>query len=293
MAGGKTTTDELTDSLPKIIGQSRLVRELEKVGGMIMSRVDRQTLGRGMGLTWHEVSYAKLTAQAISQTTELDNPQALSDTDFPLTPSMIGIQTLILDLVGERIVRHGAAKLGTLATNAMARKKNIDGITALDGATTSLGGSGTLTFGHIAAASTRIRSNTTEPGPDPLFADLHGFQVKDIYDEFTSPVGTYDISKGSESFNVFKSGFAGMINSTRVHINGDIPISSNVSKGGVYSKMGVVLVQGFSPKAEARREPHIGGGATSMFHYDDYIYGERSSGNWLYEIQTDTTVPTS
>ena len=84
MAVGNTTTDSLSDSLPTIIGQSRLVRELEVQSGMIMGRVDRQTLGKGMGMTWHEVDYAKITAQPVTQTTVLNNPQQLSDTDFPL-----------------------------------------------------------------------------------------------------------------------------------------------------------------------------------------------------------------
>ena len=172
MAAGRTTTDDLQDSIPTIIGASRVVRENE---GDMMATVDRQTLGKNMGLTWHEVSYAKINAQPIDENTILDNPQKLSDTDFPLTPTVIGIETLITDRVGIRIVAHGAAKLGILAQNAMKRKKLQDGITLLDGATTSLGSSGTLTYGHIMAASVRITGNTTEPGPSPLHAQLHAF----------------------------------------------------------------------------------------------------------------------
>ena len=290
MAVGRTTTDDLQDSLPTIIGQSRLVRENE---GEMMSTVDRQTLGRGMGLTWHEVSYAKINAQNVSEDTILDNPQKLSDTDFPLTPTVVGIETLITDRVGVRIVQHGAAKLGTLATNAMKRKKLQDGLTAIDGFTTSLGDSGTLSYGHIMAASVRITGNTTEPGPNPLHSQLHAFQIKDITDEMTAPVGTYDISKGSESFSAFRNGFKGMIGNVSIHENNEIAITSNVAKGGVYSKMSLVLVQGRSPRAVAVRREDIGGGSTIMYHYDEFIWGERSSGNWGFELQTDATVPTS
>ncbi|MAH47124.1 hypothetical protein CMI37_14955 [Candidatus Pacearchaeota archaeon] len=289
MAVGRTTTDSLQDSLPTIIGQSRLVREDE---GEMMSTVDRQTLGKGMGLTWHEVSYAKITAQAITEDTILDNPQQLSDTDFPLTPTVIGIETLITDRVGDRIVAHGAAKLGKLAQNAMTRKKLQDGITAIDGFTTSLGGSGTLTYGHIMAASVRITGNTTESGPSPLHAQLHAFQIKDLTDEMTAPVGTYNITAGP-TMDAYKNGFKGMIGNVSVHENNEITITSNVAKGGVYSKMALVLVQGRSPRAVAVRREDIGGGATIMYHYDEYIWGERSSGNWGYELQTDATVPTS
>jgi len=290
MAVGRTTTDDLNDSMPTIIGASRNVREHE---GEMMSTVDRQTLGKGLGLTWHEVSYAKITAQTIDENTVLNNPQKLSDTDFPLTPTQVGIETLLTDLVGLRMVQHGVAKLGMLAQNAMTRFKLIQGITALDGATTSLGGSGTATYGHIMAASVRITGNTTEPGPSPLHAQLHDFVIKDLTDEMTSPVGTYDISAGGESAQAFRNGFSGMIGNVAIHRNNEIPIVSNVAKGGVYSKMGLVLLQGRSPRAVAVRREDIGGGSTIMYHYDDFIWGERSSGNWLYEMAHDATVPTS
>jgi len=289
MAVGRTTTDDLQDSLPTIIGQSRLVRENE---GEIMSTVDRQTLGKGMGLTWHEVSYAKINAQEVSEDTILDNPQKISDTDFPLTPTVVGIETLITDRVGATIVSHGNSKLGALAQNAMTRKKNQDGLTAVDAFTTSLGSSGTLTFGFIMAASVRITGNTTEPGPMPLHPQLHAFQSKDITDEFTSPVGTYNITTGP-TMDAFKNGFRGMVGNVSIHENNEISIVSNVAKGGVYSRMSLVLVQGRSPRAVAVRREDIGGGATIMYHYDEYIYGERSSGNWGFEIQTDATTPTS
>jgi len=29
-----------------------------------------------------------------------------------------------------------------------------------------------------------------------------------------------------------------------------------------------------------------------LYHYDEYAYGERSSGNWLYEVISDALAPT-
>jgi hypothetical protein len=74
---------------------------------------------------------------------------------------------------------------------------------------------------------------------------------------------------------------------------GNIPIVSNASRGGVFNREALVLVQGRAPRSESRREPHIGGGATSVFLYDEYAYGERSPGNWLYGVLSDATAPTS
>ncbi|KKL24486.1 hypothetical protein LCGC14_2414870, partial [marine sediment metagenome] len=79
MASGNTITSDLADSLPEWIMKARQVREFE---GVVPQLVERQKLGEGLGLTWHEVSFAKLDAQSITETTVLDNPQQLSDTDF-------------------------------------------------------------------------------------------------------------------------------------------------------------------------------------------------------------------
>ena len=184
-------------------------------------------------------------------------------------------------------------RLGGLAQNAMTRKLDIDGIVVLDVATTSLSGTGTtLVSGVIAAAGSRITNNTTEPGPRPVNCVLHGFQVKDLWDELTAPVGTYPIADGLTA-RVYKEGYKGMINGVGVFEDSNIPIVSSDSKGGVFSKMGIILVQGRAPRTETRREPHIGGGATSLFMYNEYAWGERSAGNWLYEILSDASVPTS
>jgi hypothetical protein len=291
MAAGRTLTDDLADSLPTIIGLARIVREQE---GVMTQVVDRETLGEGIGLTWTEISLAALTAQAIQETTVLDNPQKLSDTLFSITPTVIGIQTLITDRVSARISKNVLAKTGVLAQNAIERKKDQDGLTVLDGATTSLGGTGTTgTSGHISAAVNRILGNTTEPGKMPIHLVAHPFQIKDIQDEIVAGIGTYNIPEGTTA-RVFTQGFSGMLFGAAVFPDGNITIDSTPdAKGGIFAQDAIVLVQGRSPYIRMRDEPHIGGGAVSLFHYDEYAFGERSPGNWLYEWFTDGTAPTS
>jgi hypothetical protein len=53
------------------------------------------------------------------------------------------------------------------------------------------------------------------------------------------------------------------------------------------------LVQARMPWVKTIRNEKLGGGATEVLHRDEYAYGERSVGNWLYEIISDVTVPTS
>jgi hypothetical protein len=291
VATGNTTTDALADSLPTVIAAARIIREYE---GVMPQLVDVQELDLNTGLSWNEVSLAQLTAQNVTETTVLNNPQQMSDALFSITPSVTGIHTFTSDRVAQRISKKAWAKTGALAMNAIMRKKDEDGLVVLDGATTSLCGAGnTLASGHIRAAAVRITSNPTEPANSPLRAVLHGFQLKDIEDELTASLGTYELTEG-ETARVFKQGFRGTINNARVYEDGNITIDgSDDAKGGVFARDAIVLVQGIALRTETRREPDIGGGGTSTWIYDEYAYGERSAGNWLYEIYSDCTVPTA
>ena len=293
MPSGETLTTSLTDSLPTVISSARIVREYT---GVMVNVVDRVRLGEGIGLSWNEVDMAQLTASAVSESTKLDNPQEMSDTLLTITPSVVGIHTFITDRVGARISSNAFAKLGSLGQNAIQRKKDDDGLTMLDGATTSLGGAGTSgTSGHILAAVSRIYSNATEPAMGPAHVVAHGFQLKDIQDEIVSGVGTYPIPSGVTA-EVFRNGsrMLGTIGAAAVHEDGNITIDSSAdAKGGIFAQEAIVLVEGRAPWVETRREPDKGGGGTSVWLYDEYAYGERSSGNWLYEWYTDATAPTS
>ena len=61
----------------------------------------------------------------------------------------------------------------------------------------------------------------------------------------------------------------------------------------MFAQEAIVMVQGRAPRTATVRREDIGGGATVVYLYDEYAYGERSAGNWLFEIQSDATAPTS
>lgn len=294
MASGYTTTSALSDSLNSLVAAARIVREFD---GVMTQLVDKVTLDEGSGLTWNEISLAKLTAQAVSETTELDNPQQVSDTNFPLTPTISGVHMVLTDRVQRRISKLAYSKLGQLGQNAIQRKKDVDGLVVLDGFTSLSGAGTTLASGVISSARYRISSNATEPGKPPYRCVLHGFQIKDLSDELVSGVGTYNVADGPTA-TVFKTGFTLPISGVEIYEDGNITIdSSDDAKGGVFAKDAIVLVQGKAPWRETRREPHIGGGADSVFLYDEYIFGERLAGGttsaWGFEVLSDATSPTS
>ena len=294
MAAGDTITQSLADSLDTVVASARQIREYE---GVMPNLVDKVTLTEGSGTSWREISMAALSAQNITETTTLDNPQQMSDTVFSITPTVTGIQTLITDRVAARINSQSYAQLASLAQNAIQRKKDEDGLTVLDGATTSLSGAGTtLAAGVIAAAAYRISSNATEPGNPPYRCVLHGFQIKDLYDELTAAIGADNRSDiNGITARVFEEGFRGKIAGVEVFEDGNITIDSGTddAKGGVFAQEAIVMVQGRAPRTATVRREDIGGGATVVYLYDEYADGERSAGNWLYEILSDATAPTS
>ena len=295
MAAGDTITQSLADSLDTVVASARQIREYE---GVMPNLVDKVTLSEGTGTSWREISMAALSAQNITETTTLDNPQQMSDTVFSITPTVTGIQTLVTDRVASRINSQSYAQLGSLAQQAIQRKKDEDGLTVLDGATTILSGAGTtLASGVIAAAAYRISSNATEPGNPPYRCVLHGFQIKDLYDELTAGIGTAAAGETTDGLTarVFTEGFRGKIAGVEVFEDGNITIDSSTddAKGGVFAQEAIVLVQGRAPRTATVRREDIGGGATVVYLYDEYAYGERSAGNWLFEVVSDATVPTS
>jgi hypothetical protein len=291
MAAGRTHIQDLNDSIPTIIAAARIVREFE---GVMVRLSDRTNLSEGTGDKWNEISLAKLTAQGITETTQLDNPQKLQDTLFTVEPTIVGVQTIITDKTMRRISKKVAAKIGQLAQSAIQRKKDADGLTLLDSATTSLGGAGTTMHdGLVSSAMARITGNTTERGVGSLYTVLHPFQLKDVQDQITTGIGTYAVPSGiTEEF--FRRGFTGTLYNTEVFTAGNLTIDgSDDTKGGTFAREAVVLVDGFGPKVETDRLIRYGGGANELIVYDEYAYGERSAGNWLYELYTDATAPTA
>jgi len=295
MATGWTTTGSLADSLDDVRSAARITREFE---GVMSQLVDKKTLGEGIGNSWKEITYAQLTAQAVTENTELDNPQQLSDSVLTITPTVVGIETFLTDRVKARISKIGLRQIGVLGQNAMQRKKDEDGLTIFaTGATTASPGAGnTLTSGYIAAAKYNITSNTTEPGRPPIRCVLHGFCIKDLYDELVAGVGTYAVPEGPTA-RVFTTGFQLPIAGCEVYEDGNISIdsSSDANNQGVFAMEGIVLVQGRAPRMVPVRNEKRGGGGEHIYHYDEYAYGERPSNayGWVQKIVADATAPTS
>src|SRR3990167_5496128 len=181
MATGETTSATLSDSLPSMIADARIVREHE---GTWQRTTDKRTLKPGTGLNWQEISLAQLTASDITETTNNQNAAQVADTLLQSEPTMTQILVKVTDRTYRKIADVVESKMGTLAGNAMMRKKNDDYLSlfASFAGTADPGSGQPLSFGHISAAVNRIKSNVTEGSNAQVYAVLHGFQIKDIHD---------------------------------------------------------------------------------------------------------------
>ena len=288
---GWTTTPALEDSLDDVRSSARIVREFE---GVVPQLVDNVTLGEGIGTAWQEIKYDQLVAQAVTENTDLDNPQQLADSLISITPTVVGIETFLTDRVKARISKIGFSKIGSLGQNAIQRKKDEDGLVLFASASTtaSPGAGVTLTSGYVAAASYNVTSNTTEPGHKPIRFVAHGFQLKDLYDELVAGVGTYVVDEGPTA-RVYQNRFDLPIAGVEVFEDGNITIDGNGdANAGVFAMDGIILVQGRAPRIISVRNEKRGGGGDHVYHYDEYAYGIRLS-NWVFSMVSDATAPTS
>lgn len=290
---GENYTTNLTDSLNTLVAAARAVGEYE---GVMSKLVEKHTLEENSGLTWNEVSFAKITAQNVSETDRLNNPQQAVDTNFAITPTITGIHMVFTDRVKRRISSLAWAKLGQLAANAMVRKLDTDCLLVLDGFTSLGGANTTLNSGLIAAGAARVKGNATEPAVGPVYTVLHPFQIYDLHQELVSGVGTYPVPEGVTA-RVFQEGFKLPVAGTDVFADGNISIdSSDDAKGGTFARQGIVLVEGKAPWKETDRDGSLGGGADVVWLYREYAAAERLAGGstsaWGYELYSDATAPT-
>ena len=290
-----TTTQDLANSLPIMVAAARSVREY---AGVMPQTAEVHTLDPNTGEDWKEITLAQLTAQAVQETTDLQNPQAFSDTAQTIEPTLVGLPTLITMRATRHISVKTVAEMGVLAQNGMTRKNDLDGIAVMDGFSNSAPGAGTaLSTSILRHMVANIRGNTTEPSPDgdPVFIVLHTFQIADIEDELVENAGgNYELTSGI-SAQVFQNNVIGRIANATVLRDDNISIDSAVdAKGGVFSRAAMLLIRGTSPYVLTDERPGLGGGSVAIFHYDEYAWGERTSQGtsvWGREIYSDATAP--
>src|SRR3990167_8999895 len=219
MPVGETLSGTLGDALPEMVLDAREVREYT---GSWMRTCDVKKQDEGTGLNWTQFQIAQLDAQDIGESQENRNYQQLAGTLLSTEPVMSQVIIKITDRTYRKIAKIVSSKFGSLAGNAMARKKDEDYIALMATfATTASPGTGNpLSHGHIAAATRNASSNATEPSMTAISSVLHGFQIYDLQLEVLAPVGTYQVDGMSEE--VYRQGWRGTVAGSNVFEDGNI-----------------------------------------------------------------------
>lgn len=292
MATGENTSGSLLEGLPDIIADARIRAEWEGVWARVTTQ-ERQA--EGTGLNWTRTIIEKLEAQDIQETERNTDFQQFRGSQISGEPQLTQIITKVTDRFYRKQAKVVSGKVGVLAGNAMARKKDRDFIAtfAAFATTTSPGAGNPLSFGHINAAKNRIRSNSTEPSMVEVNAVLRGEQVYDIQSEILSGVGTFNVPQGMTE-DVYKQGFEGSVSGVKVWTDDNIATYGTTNaRGAVLARNAVIAVMGMTIKEETDRDLYFGGGADVLSLVDEYGFVEDSPGNWAYQIASDATAPTS
>ncbi len=292
MATGENTNGTLAEGLPDIIADARIRAEFEGNWARVTT-IERQ--GEGTGLNWTRTILEKIEAQDITETTTNNNYQRFRAVQIQGEPQM----TQIITKVTDRFYRHQAkvvsSKLGPLAGNAMGRKKDRDFIAtfAVMNTGASPGAGNALTRGHLAAARSRIRSNTSEPSMLEVNAILRGEQVYYLETELEAGLGTTMMPEGM-SEDVYKEGFSGRAGGCNVWTNDNIQTTGTTNAhGAVLARNAMIAVLAMELKTEPDRDIYFGGGADVVSMVDEYCFVEDGGGFWAFRITSDATPPTS
>src|SRR3990167_1810969 len=159
MAVGESVSASLGEALPSIIADARIIREQKSGTWERTTEVKRQAEGEGLNYQWFLIN--QIDAQGITETTNNQNFQQFAGNVQSTEPQMTQVIIKITDRTYRKVSKNVTSKLGSLAGNAMARKKNKDYLSLFSTfATTASPGNGNP-FGssYISAAAVNARSN--------------------------------------------------------------------------------------------------------------------------------------
>jgi len=292
MATGVNTSGSLAEGLQDIVADARIRAEFE---GIYVRTTTKERQEEGTGLNWTRTILEKLEAQDITETTTNQNYQQFQAAEISVEPQMTQIITKVTDRFYRKQAKVVSSKVGPLAGNAMARKKDRDYIALFStmNSGTSPGAGQPISFGHINASVSRIRSNTSEPSMAEIHTVLRGEQKYDIQAEIVAGVGTAAIPEGLTQ-DTYRKGFEGMVAGSHLWTDDNIPtFGTTNARGATHARNAVIWVQSMALKTETDRDMYFGGGADVLSMVDEYGFVEDGGGFWAFQHVSDATPPTS
>ena len=291
-----TTTSIIADTIPTILEQAEFTREHKAVMAKL---VWSKPKGLHDGLNVNIPYWGTITANSLSEGSDMASPTSMADTLVTITPGEVGAQITITDKVARDNQEDVKRAAGRILGDAVMRTEDEDLLGEIDNASESLGGTGTtLTLGHIAAARALLAGNERingGPAPTPQVMVHHPYCLLDIVDVLTPliPTSSYpvagalgiadDIVRNYDVYRIF-----GM----PVVAAGNFSVTSGRVKGGVFSQGGGpgAIVHSIAKKMYIEPERDASLRATELNCVTEYGVGVYQS-HWIVELHNDASTP--
>ena len=150
----ETTSSTLSELYTEIVAEAQFVASEQSM----MRPLVRQYAIAGGGKSVEIPIYSTVSAGAVSEASDLSNT-AIAPTSTTITASEVGVRTTLTDLARKSAPRNGAADIGRLFGEAIARKQDTDLTALFDGFSGAIGdGTAAITAAKVFAAASDLRT---------------------------------------------------------------------------------------------------------------------------------------
>jgi hypothetical protein len=294
-----TTTSIIADTIPTVIEEARFTSQFRAIMASLCWNI-RKKLHEGS--TVNVPYWGTVTANTLTDSIDMTNPQSMEDTNVQITPAEVGVQIVVTHKVARDNQEDVIRAAGRILGNAMEVKREKDLLGQLDDATTSLGAAGTtMTLGHIAAAHALLEGNAVSsggPAPKPYVVVHHPFTLLDIVDVLTpllaTTTATYQgiTAGGGIVDDMLRNYLRGSLFDMPIYSDGNLSIdSSDDAKGGVFAKgKGGSIILATADEWDVKPQDDFSLRATELNVVGEYGVGEYLAG-WIVELYMDAGTP--
>lgn len=307
----------LDNSLPTVYREFKLLRD---ESGTMRSCATSYKLGAHEGNSKYINNYGRVIAYNVTDGTDIEQAQTLSDAATAYTPTEVAVQVIL----GGRTMRRVAdpqllERAGRILNNAYDLKEDSDGCTALASFTgTTIGSAGTvLSPGHIASAAARVMIGNNRANPEPpegdIFCAIHPLaahvlsgrlipytDVPTGTNAYTGAANGVTVAAGrggsSMSDEIIRRGYKaiGTIGGAIVKTDANlIPDSSDDFTGATFARAGLIYVSEEEPRLDPDTSDKSMRGAVELNVWGSYAWGTYRGAAYGNPMTFDASMPTA
>jgi hypothetical protein len=260
MATQTAALPELDEAQRIIIAKARYTQEHT---APMMQLVEHFTLEKGAKqLTIPKVG--QMEASDLTDGVDISTSEDIGMTADQIDCEEVGLKVILTDKLVRQLNEDVWAIVGRQVGDAMGRKKDKDLLALLDSLNATNDGTDALTLSFYAAVATILN---TVPTPLPINCVVHPYLAHPLKTA-QAVSGTYPIPQSGLSVDVIKQWHVGTWAGVPCFEDGNISISSDTAKGGMFSKSCLGYLQSQADTTERERDASLR--ATELVIVSDY-----------------------